>query len=395
MLEIGEESFFVEPALNELGISAAIQGEASGSEKSIYADSCATHPVLNKSYKHLFHSLKDCQPTAISGVGGRVTQKVTGYGDIVFMGKSIRAYYAPEISKSVISEGYLCRYSNFRITREGTMCTIMNKTDNSTLTIEADGTLYRIPESAFTTEQQQQEQQIEISLASVRPANPLVLLHQRLGHYNIETILKMSRTPIYQERGFRLPEKFTKSDREPDLCDTCARAKPTFSHTFTPQTRSKIRGKLWYFDISGGGNLIPSLIDGNIYVYCFADSFSRKYFEYFAKNKDNKTTLRILNQFNSEILSRVRLDIGNDDIIFIQSNNGELNTAGVTAFTRSGGIFQKFIHPYHPNMNGFIERAFRSMKDLGRCIMLHAGLPEPYWQKATSYALRLLDIMPN
>jgi len=167
MLEIGEESFFVAPALNELGISAAIQGEASGSEKSIYADSCATHPVLNKSYKHLFHSLKDCQPTAISGVGGRVTQKVTGYGDIVFMGKSIRAYYAPEISKSVISEGYLCRYSNFRITREGTMCTIMNKTDNSTLTIEADGTLYRIPESAFTTEQQQRTRTTNRDFASI------------------------------------------------------------------------------------------------------------------------------------------------------------------------------------------------------------------------------------
>jgi hypothetical protein len=119
MLEIEEQGFFVEPALNELDISAAIQGEASGSEKSIYADSCATHPVLNKSHKHLFHSLKDCQPTAISGVGGRLTQKVTGYGDIVLMGKSIKAFYAPEISKSVISEGHLCRYSNFKSVVKG------------------------------------------------------------------------------------------------------------------------------------------------------------------------------------------------------------------------------------------------------------------------------------
>jgi hypothetical protein len=205
----------------------------------------------------------------------------------------------------------------------------------------------------------------------------------------------MSRTPIYQERGLRLPEKFTKSDREPDLCDTCARAKPTFSHTFTPQTRSKIRGKLWYFDVSGGGNLTPSLIEGNIYVYCFADSYSRKYFEYFTKNKDYSTTLRILDQFHKEVLLRVKLDIGNE-MIFIQSDNGELNTEGVQAFTIREGIFQKFIHPYHPNMNGFIERAFRSMKDLARCMLLHAGLPDPpYWQKATSYALRLLDIMPN
>ena len=72
--------------------------------------------------------------------------------------------------------------------------------------------------------------------------------------------------PLYQERGFRLPEHLSKSDTEPDLCDICARAKPTFSHTFTPQTRSEIKGKLWYFDVSGGGNLTPSLIEGNIYT---------------------------------------------------------------------------------------------------------------------------------
>ena len=91
----------------------------------------------------------------------------------------------------------------------------------------------------------------------------------------------------------------------------------------------------------------------------------------------------------------IRTEITDDEIIFIQSDNGELNTEKVRAFTRKGGIFQRFIHPYHPNMNGFVERAFRSMKELARCMMLHAGLPDPYWEKATYYALRLLDIMPN
>ena len=94
------------------------------------------------------------------------------------------------------------------------------------------------------------------------------------------------------------------------------------------------------------------------------------------------------------MLQYVKIDYS-DEIIFIQSDNGELNTDGVRAFTKKKGIFQRYIHPYHPNMNGFVERAFRSMKELARSMMLHAGLPEPYWEKATSYALRLLDIMPN
>ena len=82
-------------------------------------------------------------------------------------------------------------------------------------------------------------------------------------------------------------------------------------------------------------------------------------------------------------------------MIFIQSDNGELDTTGVKAYTRKAGIFHRFIHPYHPNMNGFVERAFRSIKDLARCIMIHAGLPDPYWQKASKYSSFLLDIMPN
>ena len=46
-------------------------------------------------------------------------------------------------------------------------------------------------------------------------------------------------------------------------------------------------------------------------------------------------------------------------------------------------------------MNGFVERAFRSSKDLARSMMSAAGLPEPYWEKALGYALLILDCMPN
>ena len=71
----------------------------------------------------------------------------------------------------------------------------------------------------------------------------------------------MSKMPIYNERGIRLPESLTKSVAEADLCDTCARAKPTFTHTYTytPHTLSKIKGKLWYFD-KIGQNLTPMIV---------------------------------------------------------------------------------------------------------------------------------------
>ena len=35
---------------------------------------------------------------------------------------------------------------------------------------------------------------------------------------------------------------------------------PTSSHKHTTQQRAKIKGNIWYFDVSEGGNLTPSLV---------------------------------------------------------------------------------------------------------------------------------------
>ncbi len=55
----------------------------------------------------------------------------------------------------------------------------------------------------------------------------------------------------------------------------------------------------------------------------------------------------------------------------------------------------RFTYPYHPAMNPLAERAFRSIKEMGRCQLQHAGLPDPYWEKSYSYAVVLINILPN
>ena len=46
-------------------------------------------------------------------------------------------------------------------------------------------------------------------------------------------------------------------------------------------------------------------------------------------------------------------------------------------------------------MNGFVERAFRSVKDLARSMLASAGLPDPYWKKTNKYATLIRNILPN
>ena len=73
----------------------------------------------------------------------------------------------------------------------------------------------------------------------------------------------------------------------------------------------------------------------------------------------------------------------------------KLINKNVVAYLRKNGVYIRYTHPYHPNMNGLVERAFRSVKDLARCMLTHAGLPDDYWEKAVSHAWLIRNIIPN
>ena len=109
--------------------------------------------------------------------------------------------------------------------------------------------------------------EVEVSLASVTSArNPLVLLHQRLGHYHI-TMIK------HRNDNTRIPIKISNvaSDYRKNISKSVTAEKqiyvihahaqkPIFSHTFAAQQCAKIKGISGIFDVSGGGNLTPSLV---------------------------------------------------------------------------------------------------------------------------------------
>ena len=60
---------------------------------------------------------------------------------------------------------------------------------------------------------------------------------------------------------------------------------------------------------------MSSLIEGNIYLYLFVDSYSRKCFPYYSKNKDEKDTLRIMKQhFKENVIGVLNEDV---DIMLI------------------------------------------------------------------------------
>ena len=196
------------------------------------------------------------------------------------------------------------------------------------------------------------------------------------------------------------PNSLLKNNGNPDLCPSCAQGKPAIRRSHQRRQRATRKGSLWFFDVSGGGKRVPSLIEGNIYLYLFVDSYSRKYFPYYSKNKDEKDTLRIMKQhFKENVIGVLNEDVGNEALLnqvtSIQGDNGELKSKVVKSYLMKSGIITRYTQPHHPEQNGMPERAFRTIYELAVSMLVHAGLPEPYWQFATEFACFVSDITPN
>ena len=68
--------------------------------------------------------------------------------------------------------------------------------------------------------------------------------------------------------------------------------------------------------MSGGGKRVLSIIEGNIYLYLFVDSYSRKYFPYYLKKKDENDTLRKMKQhFKENVIGVLNEDVGNEVLL--------------------------------------------------------------------------------
>ena len=355
----------------------------------IYLDGGSDCNILNYHHFHMFTRCEsyDC---GINGIAGQTDKLITGLGDINFMGVQLPSFYSSSLNSSVVSESLLTFKFGFSIMKYDNVCIITDIKNKSTVTTYLDTSLmlYPLPIELFTHDRVIHN----INLASVRPSNPKTLWHGRFGHAYLGLIVEMAKLDLYRDRGLKIPESVLNAKIDNDLCEACALGKPTFDNQFELIERSTTKGQLWYVDVSGGGLQTPSLVYKNTYVYLFVDSCTRKFFKYFTKKVDDKVTLRILELFYTEVLAYLP---ETTECRFIQSDNGQMNTDKVRFWLRRNKIYSRYTLPYKHFQNGFVERAFRSIKDLARCMLADAGLPEPYWEKAFCLACLIRDIMPN
>ena len=163
-------------------------------------------------------------------------------------------------------------------------------------------------------------------------------------------------------------------------CDACGLAKTTrVSFKGTIVTNLTI-GSVWQTDVSGKWS-VPSL-QNNVYAIGFIERMSRKLFIYFSNSKDVYAHTKDL--LESEI-PKLRTRHNLRDFI-IHSDVGEFQSEKIRSLVRTfGGEIQKG-SAYTPEHSCFIERAWRTIKEMASTMIIAAGLSEPYWECAQSYA---------
>ena len=150
----------------------------------------------------------------------------------------------------------------------------------------------------------------------------------------------------------------------------------TQSRNRNPDIRSKIPLELVHTDLAGP--IDPMSKEGFRYSIAFTDDYSGVVFVYFLKNKSDivEATKKFLaDSAPFGAVKRLRSD-----------NGGEFISERFKALLNENKIKHEMSAPYSPHQNGTAERHWRTLFEMGRCMLIEANLCKSLWPYAVMQA---------
>jgi len=190
--------------------------------------------------------------------------------------------------------------------------------------------------------------------------------HHILGHCNKADILKLEK----DLEGMIIDSKV---DFE---CETCILGKMSQRRSREADRRASQPLELVHCDLAGP--ITPEAKEGFKYAVSFVDDFSGAIYVYFIKNKND--TVLVTERFLADtvsygIVKRFRCD-----------NGTEFSSEEFRSLLVKNKIKQEFSAPYSPHQNGTVERNWRTLFDMSRCLLLDSNLPKSMWTYAVKTA---------
>ena len=204
--------------------------------------------------------------------------------------------------------------------------------------------------------------------------------HDRLAHVSPELIQHMAKNKVV--------EGMVISDNPKPKCEPCASGKSKrASHPLKSSPRSTVPGQILHFDTVGP---MPELSLGNklYYVLCKDSCSSYRQIFFVSSKADIPAGVK-------QIVSKAKLDTGNDTLKIITDNGSEYVNQNLTNFLNEHGIIHETSATYTPEQNGYIERDIRTVAEAAQSMRLRANLPRSFWAEAMSTSVYLLNRVVN
>ena len=195
--------------------------------------------------------------------------------------------------------------------------------------------------------------------------------HKIMGHRNFKDLEKLENVV----NGMKILSK------EKYHCETCAVGKMFQYRNREADKRATSRLELVHCDLSGPIDLIAR--EGFRYSISFVDDYTGTIMVYFLKSKSD--TVAATEKFLADTAPYGRVKC-------IRTDNGtEFTGKSFKSLLLKNVIKHEFSAPYSPHQNGTVERSWRSLYDMARCMLLHADLPKTLW----TYAVRTSAYIRN
>ena len=187
----------------------------------------------------------------------------------------------------------------------------------------------------------------------------MLVIAVQMGHCNVKNILKLE--AIFE--GMKI------SDKSDIKCEVCTMSKMTQYFNRQSDTRATESLKLVHCDLCGP--IQPVSKNGYIYAMSFVDDYSGANTVYFLRQKCD--AIEATGKFLADCapigkVKRLRTD-----------NGTEFTNDNFRSLMLTHGIKHEKSAPYSPHQNGTVERNWRSLFDMARCLLIESQLPKQMW----------------
>ena len=186
--------------------------------------------------------------------------------------------------------------------------------------------------------------------------------HRVLGHCNVKDVEKLE--PVVEGMKITGNEKFD--------CETCIKGKMSQYRNREPDKRATTPLEVVYCDLAGP--VTPTAREGFKYALSFVDDYTGVNMVYFLKQKSDTTAAT--EKFLADVAAYGKVKCIRSD------NGGEFIGKSFEDLLVKNQIKHERTAPHSPHQNGTVERSWRTVFEMARCLLIESGVSKEFWTYA-------------